>query len=72
MHIDRKMGAEEIMREIKGTPKYSDISLSTVERVIQLVQLNEFKRAQLVQTVKIHNHSFGIGRHVPIATGFRP
>ncbi len=44
----------------------------TVNKIVALVQINEFKRAQLVQTVKIQEHTYGIGHAKPVATSFRP
>lgn len=44
----------------------------TVSKIVGLVQINEFKRAQLVQTVKIQEHTYGIGHAKPVATSFRP
>jgi NAD+ synthase (glutamine-hydrolysing) len=43
-----------------------------VKKIVGLVQINEFKRSQLVQTVKIQEHTYGIGHAKPVATSFRP
>ncbi len=42
-----------------------------VERISKLVRGSEFKRAQMVQTVKLTENTFGMGRIVPVATPFR-
>ncbi|MBD3185697.1 NAD+ synthase [Candidatus Bathyarchaeota archaeon] len=42
-----------------------------VEKVQYLVKVAEFKRAQLVQTIKITPKAFGIGRRMPITNGYR-
>ncbi|MHA1681790.1 MAG: NAD+ synthase [Promethearchaeota archaeon] len=42
----------------------------TVMKVQRLVNIAEFKRAQLVQTIKISPKSFGTGRRVPITNGY--
>ena len=41
-----------------------------VRKVQNLVKNAEFKRAQLVQTIKISPKAFGIGRRMPIVNGF--
>lgn len=41
-----------------------------VNRVARLVKNAEFKRAQLVQTIKVSPKAFGIGRRMPITNGF--
>nr|MDO8088821.1 NAD+ synthase [Candidatus Sigynarchaeum springense] len=41
-----------------------------VKRVARMVKLAEFKRAQLVQTIKVSPKAFGIGRRMPITNGF--
>ncbi|OLS14152.1 MAG: nad+ synthetase [Promethearchaeota archaeon CR_4] len=41
-------------------------NLATVKRVEQLYMMAEYKRAQLVQTIKVSPKTFGIGRRMPI------
>jgi NH3-dependent NAD+ synthetase len=41
-----------------------------VKRVARMVKIAEFKRAQLVQTIKVTPKAFGIGRRMPIVNGF--
>ncbi|MEX2681207.1 MAG: NAD+ synthase [Candidatus Sigynarchaeota archaeon] len=41
-----------------------------VNRVARMVKVAEFKRAQLVQTIKVSPKAFGIGRRMPITNGF--
>nr|MDO8119270.1 NAD(+) synthase [Candidatus Sigynarchaeota archaeon] len=43
---------------------------ATVKRVAWLVKISEFKRAQLVQTIKVTRKSFGMGRKMPITNKF--
>lgn len=43
---------------------------ATVRRVQRLVKNSEFKRAQLVQTIKITPKSFGMGRKMPVTNGY--
>ena len=62
--IEERMSSDAIVA--KG------FDADTVSKIVGLVQINEFKRAQLVQTVKIQEHSYGIGHAKPVATSFRP
>jgi len=62
--IDQYQSTEEIIAA--GYDK------ETVKQVISLVMRNEFKRAQLVQTVKVSDRTFGFGRRFPIANQYRP
>ncbi len=41
-----------------------------VKRVARMVKTAEFKRAQLVQTIKVTPKAFGIGRRMPVVNGF--
>ncbi|HME55898.1 MAG TPA: NAD+ synthase [Candidatus Lokiarchaeia archaeon] len=41
-----------------------------VKRVQTMVRIAEFKRAQLVQTIKVTPKAFGIGRRMPVVNGF--
>ncbi|MHC4796395.1 MAG: NAD+ synthase, partial [Planctomycetota bacterium] len=43
----------------------------TVQEVIRLVDLNEYKRNQAAQGLKVTSRAFGIGRRMPIAARFR-
>lgn len=42
----------------------------TVKKIAQLIQGSEFKRAQMVQTVRVTDNAFGMGRVVPTASKF--
>jgi len=43
----------------------------TVRRVIQLVDINEYKRKQAALGLKVTSRAFGVGRRMPIAARFR-
>jgi NAD+ synthetase len=43
----------------------------TVQRVIRLVDLNEYKRKQAALGLKVTSRAFGVGRRMPIAARFR-
>ncbi|MDP6252515.1 MAG: NAD+ synthase [Verrucomicrobiota bacterium] len=42
----------------------------TVERIIRLVNLNEYKRRQAAPGIKVTSKAFGIGRRIPVAKRF--
>ncbi|MCY3412390.1 MAG: NAD+ synthase [Candidatus Heimdallarchaeota archaeon] len=63
MMVDLNLSTEQII-------KYGE-NKETVEKIAHLLQISEFKRAQLVQTVKLTANAFGIGRRVPTATPFK-
>ncbi|MHA2504391.1 MAG: NAD+ synthase [Candidatus Kariarchaeaceae archaeon] len=64
LFIDEYHSEEEVVAE--------GYDQKTVEYVINLVLRNEFKRAQLVQSVKVSDKSFGPGWRMPIASKYRP
>jgi len=39
----------------------------TVERIVRLVDLNEYKRRQAAPGIKVTSKAFGIGRRIPVA-----
>jgi NAD+ synthase (glutamine-hydrolysing) len=47
------------------------IDRNTVERVIRLVQLNEYKRRQSAPGIRITRRAFGRDRRYPITSGYR-
>ena len=40
---------------------------ATVERIVRLVNLNEYKRRQAAPGIKVTSKAFGIGRRIPVA-----
>jgi len=42
----------------------------TVERIIRLINLNEYKRRQAAPGIKITSKAFGVGRRIPVAKRF--
>ena len=42
-----------------------------VERILKLVDTNEFKRRQAAPTIRVSNKAFGSGRQMPIAQRWR-
>ena len=43
---------------------------ATVERIIRLINLNEYKRRQAAPGIKITSKAFGVGRRIPVAKRF--
>ena len=43
-----------------------------VEKVVKLVDRNEYKRKQAAPGLKVTSRAFGVGRRMPIAQGYRP
>ena len=43
----------------------------TVERIIRLIDLNEYKRRQSAPGLKVTSKAFGVGRRMPVAQRFR-
>jgi NAD+ synthetase len=59
-YIEEMKTAEEIARA-------RDIDLKTVQAVIKMVELAEYKRQQAAPGLKISAKAFGVGRRFPIA-----
>jgi NAD+ synthase (glutamine-hydrolysing) len=57
--VEEQMSVEEIVA--KGYER------STVERVIRMIQVNEYKRRQAAIGLKVTTRAFGTGRRMPIA-----
>ena len=43
-----------------------------VDRIVRLVDRNEYKRKQAAPGLKVTSRAFGVGRRMPIAQGYRP
>ena len=44
---------------------------ATVQRVVRLIDLNEYKRRQAAPGLKVTSKAFGVGRRIPIAQRYR-
>jgi NAD+ synthase (glutamine-hydrolysing) len=62
-HIDRGMDPEAMKAE--------GYDAATVDRVVKLVRLSEYKRRQMPPGIKITSKAFGPGRRLPIARGWK-
>ena len=42
----------------------------TVQRIIRLININEYKRRQAAPGIKVTSKAFGVGRRIPVAKRF--
>ena len=49
----------------------SGFDQATVERVVRLIDANEYKRRQAAPGLKVTSKAFGVGRRMPIAQRYR-
>jgi len=64
LYIEQRMSADEIV-------KYG-YSKETVDFVLRLVNMNEYKRFQAAPGLKVTSKAFGIGRRIPLVKKFVP
>lgn len=64
LYIEQRMSADEIERH--------GFSRDTVDFVLRLVNLNEYKRFQAAPGLKVTSKAFGIGRRIPLVKRFVP
>lgn len=64
LYIEQRMSAEEIVS--RGYDR------ETVDSVLRLVNMNEYKRFQAAPGLKITSKAFGIGRRIPLVKRFVP
>lgn len=57
-YIERRQGPEEI--------KAQGFEAALVDRVLKLVNVNEYKRSQFCPIIRISPKAFGVGRRIPI------
>jgi NAD+ synthetase len=62
-HIEKGLDADAMKAE--------GYDAATVDRVVRLVRLSEYKRRQMPPGLKITGKAFGPGRRMPIASGWR-
>jgi NAD+ synthase (glutamine-hydrolysing) len=62
-YIHQELSADEIVA--------AGFDAQTVQRVIRLVDLAEYKRKQAAMGLKVTSRAFGVGRRMPIAARFR-
>ncbi|MFG0286417.1 MAG: NAD+ synthase, partial [Phycisphaerales bacterium JB039] len=63
-HVELRQSARRIIADTGVDP-------ATVQRVIRLIAINEYKRKQLATGLKVTTLAFGSGRRMPIAQGWR-
>ncbi|NLX20735.1 MAG: NAD+ synthase [Phycisphaerae bacterium] len=64
---------EQYIRQERSTEEIiaAGFDAQTVQRVIRLVDLSEYKRKQAALGLKVTSRAFGVGRRMPIAARFR-
>ena len=62
-HVVESRSAEDIIA--------GGIDPEDVNRVISLIERNEYKRRQAAPGLKVTSKAFGLGRRIPVAQGFR-
>ena len=62
-YIEREMNVAQIVADGYDEP--------TVQRVVRMVDANEYKRRQAAPVLKVTGRAFGVGRRMPIAQRFR-
>jgi len=63
MYLEEYKEYGEIVKEIKDP--------ATVERVLKMIDMNEFKRKQAAPALRVSKKAFGYGRRFPIVNGWR-
>jgi len=61
-YIERRQGPADI--------KAQDFDAALVDRVLRLVNINEYKRNQFCPIIRISPKAFGVGRRVPIVAKY--
>lgn len=62
-YIERRQGPNEIKTQV---PLAMGIDPALVDRVLKMVNVNEYKRNQFCPIIRISPKAFGVGRRVPI------
>lgn len=68
LYIDRLCSSEQIIKKCKDINGFDK---KTVEKIIRLVDLAEYKRKQMPPGLKITPKAFGSGRRMPITSGWK-
>ena len=63
LYVEQEQGTDEIGAD--------GFERATVERIIRLVDQNEYKRKQAAPGLKVTSRAFGFGRRMPIAQNYR-
>ena len=58
LYIERRLGPNEI--------KAQGFDAALVDRILKMVNMNEYKRNQFCPIIRISPKAFGVGRRVPI------
>jgi NAD+ synthase (glutamine-hydrolysing) len=64
MHVEQRWTADEVLAATRGRAGFDE---ATVQRVLRLVRIAEYKRKQAAIGLKVTTVAFGSGRRMPIA-----
>ncbi len=64
-YVEREQSARQIIDD-------TGFDAATVERIVRLIDRNEYKRKQMPPGLKVTSRAFGVGRRMPIAQRFEP
>lgn len=65
-YVEHQQSVPQIIKELP------DVAPETIQRMVQLIDLNEYKRKQAAPGLKITGRAFGFGRRMPIAQRYKP
>ena len=63
-YVEREQDATKIIAE-------TNFDSEAVQRMVRLIDINEYKRKQAAPGIKVTGRAFGFGRRMPIAQRFR-
>ena len=69
--LDAILEAYVVVGKSRAEIVAAGFDLPTVDRVVRLIDLNEYKRRQAAPGLKITSKAFGVGRRMPIAQRYR-
>jgi len=69
--LDAILDAYVIERKSPAEMVKAGFDQATVQRVVRLIDANEYKRRQAAPGLKVTSKAFGVGRRVPVAQRFR-
>ena len=65
-YVEQEQSVQQIIDVLKQT-----VSPQTITRMVQLIDLNEYKRKQAAPGIKVTGRAFGFGRRMPIAQRYK-
>ena len=69
--LDAILDAYVVEGKSRATIVAAGFDKATVDRIVRLIDLNEYKRRQAAPGLKVTSKAFGVGRRMPIAQRYR-